>query len=89
MLTQSIRQWWSRTTEVEIKIAVVVGGVIGSRECESRVDSQIRVANVSREWSRKRESRVESQNMGRECGLRMWVVNVSRKCESQNGVMKI
>ena len=53
----------------------------------------MRVANVSRES----ESRVESQNMGRECGLRMCVANVSREMgvmqwgrewESRNGVAK-
>ena len=48
-------------------------GAIRSRERESRVDSRIRVANMSHEWSRECESQVES---------RMWVVNVGHEWES-------
>ena len=54
VLTQSVRQWWSRTTEVANGVAN------GSRERESLMG----VANVSRES----ESRNEVANGSREMG---------------------
>ena len=64
VLTQSVRQWWSRTTEVATK------------NSESRLGERTRVASVVANASREGGSRMGVANGGRERESRKWVVNV-------------